>query len=94
MLALLLLPVLIFSLAQGLNSFFILGKSSILRAPPAKNRVKNRLSPKIVLPGNPIGNTSCENIYEEGITYFGDQVSTYFLSNITHWPDQQIVDTR
>ena len=29
-----------------------------------------------VFPGNPIGNTSCENIYEEGATYFGEQVFT------------------
>ena len=34
---------------------------------------------KCLCAGNPIGNTSCENVYEEGITYFGEQVSTSFL---------------
>ena len=41
-----------------------------------------------VFPGNPIGNTSCENVYEEGITYFGEQV-LITLYHSSYWSADQ-----
>ena len=62
--ALLLSPLLI-CVTEGVNYFLIFHLFSIIMIFIEVKTVK------------PKGNKSCENVYEEGVTYFGKQVSTF-----------------